>query len=363
MVLDFIKTREGIVKNNKFDINTFKNKSTVMYGPTESGKSFICNDILNSIRKDMWLLIGISGSAYQDNSFPYTKYTTRSLIYTKLDMNIIIEILKTSAFRSELYNNARNPDALYNCIPIIYKIYKQYNVQDEIHILKDTWITICSIKSKIKKAKTKDKKTKLNIIFVRMCRLLTNRCYKFLKLNNIDISKTYSLESIIPIIFCKINPNIVILFNDLGDQVASLNKKNQSIFVELFTQGRHNCITTILLTHGVTMLFAKARDNAHNNIFTRSETANQWLSTQKMDISTKKKIRSAIEEIITPDEKLPKEKRKYPKLIYSRDSGLSFLCANALGKQHIVGDKRILSILKKNENKPLSKIDFNTINI
>lgn len=342
-----IKTRAGTYYRNYFDPKTFLDKSTVLYGATTTGKSFILNDIINCVKDKVLFGIFMSKTAESDASFPCDKYTSSSFIHTKFDINVIRGILDASNKRSQLHQKAMDIERIEQCLPIIKKIYREHGLVKDLRTF-DSVLRKCKKLYKSRnEARTKDDREEISKEILKFYRYLTTTCYKKIIKHRISLEK-YNPITLIPITSAKINPRILFVINDVGSEPKSLKPADRSTFSEIFTQGRHYHITFVYLLHNARFVHPNDRDAPHNNIFTTPDALLDWVNLRKL--SHIKKMAGDVADVMHKDDRAPKGKKQFLKILYTKDDGkISYLCADPLGKQRIIGNKRLLVQLKKSE--------------
>jgi len=351
-----IKTKANILKYNGFSKDIMINKASIFYGETNTGKSFLLNECLKSLRKEFLLLIAYSSTATTDEMFPLDEYTSRALIYETLNLDKLNEIVVAAEERTKLYRLCRSEKNLHKAMLVLIDIYKMNNANAELRQLQGIYRIIEKIEKEKNEVSNKRDLKEIEKKCVLVYRFMMSLGLRYIKRNKIDMTK-YDKMSITPILFVRLNPRICIIFNDFGEEIKALKTSEKVTFQNLFTRGRHANITTIILAQNTGQVDKKIRGQAHVNVFTTSESVNAWLKVSDADSFLKKKFKDAIENILIPDEKKPAEKREYPKLLYSREKGLFYVTANAMGKQYLVGDKRILRMIKSKETKKIDEID------
>jgi hypothetical protein len=146
------------------------------------------------------------------------------------------------------------------------------------------------------------------------------------------------------------------VFNDLGDEIASLNKKDRGILESFFNKGRHFGITIVILLQNPQQISKVARQSVSNNIFTTTDVCYQYIDCISGGNSLKKKADDAIECIVTADERRMAKDRQYYKILMT-DGEFQYLKADKMGEQVPVGKRRFHEAMKFVELRPESRLD------
>ncbi|MAR56914.1 MAG: hypothetical protein CMM93_07000 [Rickettsiales bacterium] len=332
-----------------FTVKMFLNRSTIFYGESGTGKSYLLNDYLKVLANEVFCMIAISRTGHTDKSFPLTEYTPTPLIYTRLNPEILESIYKAAEKRAEIYREVNKIENLEKGLKVILDVYKK----NDDYLYKKTRNYAQSIRKYRKKhysnAESKNEKLKAEVTLVKMYRYLLKKGYKYISDNKIDLLEAYSESDLISVIFCKLNPNILILFNDVGDDVKTMKKAHQAYISNLFSMGRHLCITVCFLLQNITQVDPGIRKNANINIFTEERVINAIVDSNKLK-HERKRFEDAAKTIIVEDMKKPPNQRTYTKILYDKESGsIKYVKADKLGEQTMVGDKHFTDYLKKRE--------------
>lgn len=330
---ELITFRNNKYQRNNFDPKTFLGKTTVIPGTTGSGKSFMANSILYAIAPYVSTLTVFSASAENDKSFPMNRYTHPSLIYKRLDLNILQNHLDKSEEITGRYNSYTELPILKAAAIYLDKRYPKYISR----VMKLIKVKIDNLKNELKKLKDAAKPVKdkvLEEISVLYKRYLTLFKLILIKhevfIENLEVVKV--LQYVDYIIYS------VILINDLTASYSALTKKERSIFDDIIDRGRHSGITLIMLIHSWSGFGTNIRNSPHNIIFTNVELANSYVSLQKLKGSDSRAFNDAIEGIISKDRALPDDQKKYNCILYDRPrSTFYFIRADPRGKQTYVG--------------------------
>ncbi len=253
-----------IVPNFQMDDEDILDKMTVIYGPSDSGKTFIVRDMLRVLCKHAPVLTVVSPTDKAKQQ--YSTFLDKAFIhYDIIDSdgcNILEKIYDIQEVKTGFYTKANNIDilkSLYNRKPntavsgkLATIIEKRDNLISNTHANNvDTLATI--------KSKTDDM-----MIYIYKTHIIENiNFYK--NLTDIPDNERYVVE------YITLNPRLILVLDDCAAELKPHFKS--TIFRKMFYQGRHNSITTIICCQDDTDLPANLRKNVMMNIFTRKETA------------------------------------------------------------------------------------------
>jgi hypothetical protein len=350
MKLPDIVGKKHKYKHNDFDKETFHLKSTVMYGKSKTGKSFLLNELLKQLADEFFLMLCFAETAEIDKDFPMTKYTPYPCIYKGLYMEKLASIFAIAEKKMSIYRMCRELDRLEEAAKIVKKIN---NTPRYAKIIK----AIRKQKSIMSSAENKSELVEAEERIIGLYRVMMNETRIFVKQNKIDLSE-FEPDYTICITQCKLNPYILIVFNDLGDEIKNLSKKDRAVLDGFFNKGRHFGITIVLLLQNPQQLSKSQRQLVNNNIFTTTEAINQYVECVAGGRELRKKIDDAVECIVTADERrMPKDKQ-YSKILIA-DGDIQFVRGDKMGEQVIVGKPRFHEAVSHITAKPESKIiDF-----
>lgn len=292
--------------------NTFRDRTTVLYGTSNCGKSFmtahIMMNILNKHIPTAFLICPSEVPEYEGRIFNCCRFK-------KLDKTFIewLERLwERQEIPSEIYKRANSLETLDS----IYKIVRTNAIDEKIALVKS------SQDKNIRRVENMDvsvdiKNKKIEDILHDHKNLLTD-LYKAVIKRNIHTIQKYPLNENqkYTIHYIDFNPRVLLIFDD---HIADLNKfiEKKEIFKNLFYRGRHRLITQIHLIQDDKEIKPALRKNAHISIFCSIPVANTFFNTASngIDKTTKNKSGRIIDEVF---------KEKHRKLVFMKDSAAPF---------------------------------------
>lgn len=334
---------------NYVDIRSdiFKDKSINVLGGSNTGKSYILNEMINGMCKYIWIVIVFASTADIDNSFCMDEYTSRLLIYEDINTDALLEITAIAKERKKLFIKSRSLPSLEASMKICLQILMERDDQTKLKSLKSKYKKIKKKERTITNSLSKDERSKLIKDISDMYRYCLINMHNYIYDNNINVSQ-YDDESLLSLVCVKMNTHLGIIFNDLGPTIGNLGKKDSEILTNLLIKGRHSDITFISLGHAITHLPAGGRKSCKVFIFTDETLVGAFLHDMKIKGKRSAKIMEAAERVIGDDSKKPENKRKYTKLVYFTETGkMYYIIADNKCVPRRCGDKRILKHLDK----------------
>ena len=301
-----------MIEEIQLNYKIFKDKSTVIYGASDTGKSTVIKNILFALKDKIHQIIVFVGN--EDCFQSYNTIVPHPLIHRRITKEILERIWKRQEALMYAFNRANNPAILKNiCLRISDNTYLENKIRELnvarkkcivgiIHKYNDT-IKQNTYISKVKSIYQKNlKKIYVNFIKSNEKELHAN--------NDLTDDEKYTLK------YYDINPRMLIVMDDLMHCIKNL--KN-TVFDDIFFQGRHKLITFILSLQDDKGLPSELRKNSFVNIFTTRICATSLFNrpSNNYDKEIKDKAREACEDTFTSS-------NSFQKLIHIRKGDLFF---------------------------------------
>ena len=263
-----MSTIEKNIKETKLLPLTFLNRSTIVLGGSNSGKTKTTENILHCLADKLVYIYVFTDGSGSTNIF--NKYTHKSLIKDKLDAKKLQDIWDRQKALTEVYNNANNMDVLKS----LYNKVKDDKSEKRIG-------DILSVKERVRQAVNKDKilsaqrkkkklqpiEDMLNNAVKSMYKKAINANKQTIDKSNLDEKQIYALKYInMP------EPNMAIVMDDVSSQLKKMKPKEKTLVYEMFTQCRHHGVTMIFTGHNHTNFDRDARSQAFNTVFCGSDS-------------------------------------------------------------------------------------------
>jgi energy-coupling factor transporter ATP-binding protein EcfA2 len=300
-----------IVENSQ---DIFLHKSTILYGSSGSGKTVLIKHILYLLKDNIPQVVIINPTNKLNNA--YSSIVPKQLIYDEIDENLFKIIYDKQAMGRQIYDKVQKIEPLY----ILFKKCATY---DELGHYKKMCVIYEETKNEVdmKVRHIIDKKkqqTQLSESHQKETRKFFQQTIR--KNNKVfesdDMKYKISKDERQIIKYLDYNPNLLLIFDDCA---ASFKNWGKSTGVkELFFNGRHFYVTTIMSFQTDTILPPDLRSNAFISIFTTKQCALSFFENKKNGISKSdhKKYTKYVEEIF----KSKDSGGNYQKLCYFKNS-------------------------------------------
>jgi len=299
------------------DYRNYLNKTTIIYGRTNSGKSTIIEEIMHLCKDYVPNVFVVAPTNSSNNA--YTNKIPDHCIKKTLDVDWLEKLLNRQKNSSGVYINSNKIEMLK---PLFNKISNTTLENIENSIIKKAFESIEFInKSDMKFIHKKRQKVEILKQRDNMLRKLYKNCIRNNKVkleNNKDISKTE--RGILS--FLDFNPNIMLILDDCASKFKKLYKQSTAI-KEIFYEGRHYFFTTIISSQDDKEIDSELRKNTSVSIFTTSQAATSNFERSSNGYPKHEKLRAkmCINATFSQDENSPTH---FQKLVYLQGSGDPF---------------------------------------
>lgn len=290
--------------------------STVIYGDSGEGKSYILNTLLDALSDYINILHIFCPTARVDTKFPLMKFTSPLFVHEVLDMKHVDTIIENCGKRKELRLQIDDPEKLSQSVKkFILPLYKTQNDEEMLHKAITQWGRIRKIDKKFNREDaTIDERHEHDRMITKLYHIMMYNCKRYLRKKKLSIPKEYK-EHALPILFYDLNYRDVILTNDFGDVLRDLKKNDSAIASKLVMKERHYGITTIHLIQSLGDIKKSDRGQIKVNIFISANAITGYISTLSIKGTLKQQLEEASEFILSVDKERG-DKRKYPVVIY-----------------------------------------------
>lgn len=266
-----MKSLESQVPYIEFDQNNLLNKTIIIFGSSNSGKTTLVRDILYRIRHDLDTAFIISGT--KNSSGSYDNILPEQFIFKSFNPEWFNKYLERQKQASEIYRLANDMDTLKS-------LFKKISTSDQKQ-------KVCEMKTVKKRIMNKykllfqndeDKLEKMIEDTKKMYDEKITSYYKqILKKHRSRIPPEH-IQSLpenerIAITFCNFNPKSLILFDDCASEFKKWYCENKECFKKLFYEGRWYNITTIVTSQDDKEVDSELRKNSTYIFFTTIQSA------------------------------------------------------------------------------------------
>lgn len=258
----------SILKPLEKDYKYYFKNTTLIFGRNKSGKTTILNEIMYLCKDLIPICFVITQTNTSNENF--TNIVPEDCIFSNLDDEWLTKIWKRqtdSAATYKLINNVDNLHGLFDLLKtkedeiLKYKCLSKFKKYSQIIQSSDFNF---EKKKKMNENITKSKNKYLIKLYKNVIR---QRSHLLENTNLTDIQKLI-------LRFLDFNPNIMLIFDDCASKFKKWYKsKRNDIIKQLFYEGRHSHITTIITSQDDKEIDSELRKNALVTIFTTEEAA------------------------------------------------------------------------------------------
>lgn len=286
------------------DIDYFLNRSVMLYGASNSGKSTIIRDILYMLKDHIPNVCVICPTNNLNGS--YNGLIPKPLIHTEVKESLLDDILKRQEVNVKIYN-------LINSLDKLEFLYKNLYKKDNLKLQKiiQSYEIIKSKSQNLDSNKKFELESAHKKVLKKFYKKEIHRNIKYL--DKIELSKNDKM--LMKHVY--INPNFLVIIDDAAVNANTWCKYNS--VKELFFNGRHHRVTFMIAFQDDKLLESSLRKNAFINIFTTDKVCNAFFerSANNFTRAEKNKMNDLSSAIFK--EKKADEKKNYKKLVYLRE--------------------------------------------
>lgn len=338
---------------------TFLHKTTILYGSSNSGKSVLIKHIMYLLKDKIPNIVVFNPTNKLNGA--YNKFVPYLCIHWDFKQETLKKIYDRQREAMEIYNMVSNMNNLHSIFNIIATDNERYMYNE---ITKVTDGILNSIEyDNLSIAKKKEKTASIKKIQKDNYMKLFNKTIKNKYTNvNLDNVSELSSEQKKIITFLDFNPNLLLIADDCASNVKDWGTSTE--INELFFNGRHFYITTLIALQGEALVPPQIRENAFNSIFTTKKCAIAFFSRKTNNFDNKEtRLNKQIADFIFQENEVTRSGEiipNYKKLVYSRDDSkhpLKYIIANEYEEFKFGSDyayKLSEQIKDKEKKKPVS---------
>ncbi len=336
-----IYTSDGVpIKRVDKVPETFIDKTTMIYGGSNTGKTVLIKEILNICENRIPNYIAIMPKTAKKH---YSGMLPKKAFKSDLSRKRLEIIWERQMYLADLYEKANDPVILRNLF--VKCNDRNSNVMIEA-INRSAERKISSINSQNDIAYN-TKESKINIINdikkmrIKLLYKTTIRENEFL-LQGLKERGQLTDDEIAALDNIDLNPRLMIIVDDCTENFSTWHKyykKNEpNIFDMIFTQGRHKYITFVVSIHNITEVYAGIRRNIHISYFTDAQAIGTYIENSKLSPPDKKHIRKIADTILVDNPN--SDVKTHQKLIFIKEdiSPWRYNIARLVGDFKLGGD-------------------------
>jgi hypothetical protein len=297
---------------------SYLNKTTIIYGRTNSGKSTIIEEIMYLCKDYIPTVFVIAPTNSSNNA--YTNKIPEQFIKKEIEVEWLEKLLNRQKNSAGAYIKANKIELLKQ---IFDKISDTTLDNIEKSIIRKAHESIVYIDESnmefIHKKRQRSQVLKERDIMLRKLYKNCIRLHKVQLENNSSLTKTEKCV----LSFLDFNPNILLILDDCASKFKKLYKKSSAI-KEIFYEGRHYFFTTIISSQDDKEIDSELRKNTSVSIFTtaQSATSNFERASNGYPKHERLKAKMCIDSVFSQDEgSIP----HFQKLVYLQGSGDPFV--------------------------------------
>lgn len=291
----------------KFTVDMFYNKSTFLYGESQSGKGVIITNILYLLKDK--IPAGFVFCPTDELQGLYSKRTFPSAcVFSSISVDWLEKFWNRQVAISEIYRVSNRLNILEGLVGRIADEDTRTKIRTIRKLTEEHTIKSEGNFAKIEKIRESSEEA-LRTVYRSHIRKHWDRYNEIV--DEISDDEKISLRNY------NLNPDVVLVIDDLSSEFPELCKCK--FIGDMLTKGRHYRITFIVAIHGDSYVPKKLRTFPMITIFTTSPSVNMYFgkletitSAQKRDICNKSKYVFA-------------NKDEHKKLLYDRDNGAIYV--------------------------------------
>lgn len=279
------------------NIKNFFRKGTVLYGPSQTGKTILTKYIMRQLSCCFPIVFIFCPTNSNNESF--TDVVPNALIFERVTVDIIKKIYERAKYTSKLYQQVNNLTILKM---LFMRTASLREKQNETFIItqRDKAIREAELISRSKADVKREHESIINHAnetLRKMYKISIKHAERLGLYRGIGLTdrESQSLK------FINYNPEILLIFDDCATELQKISRSlaKDTTLLDFFFKGRHAHLTTIYTFQDDSVLPAPMRKNAHNSIFCTRECAMGFFERKTNNIATfdRKRYMAAAEEV------------------------------------------------------------------
>src|SRR5271168_1053547 len=196
-------TEEILVPRFKKNINLVLNKSIILYGPSESGKTYILRDLMHLTKTCFPIVFAFVPTNTEKHD--YDSLIPKPLVFEHFGLKEIREIYERQRMTTEIYNNANNLKTLHSLFDRVSNEESKQFLKELLHLRRKA---IMSAEKKTDKKKIEEIEEIFKTKLTRFYKTMINKSASALQ--RMDLSQ----DEKIALRYINLNPRMLILFDD-----------------------------------------------------------------------------------------------------------------------------------------------------
>ncbi len=289
------------------DYEYFLDRTTLLYGESGTGKSFIMIDILYQLKPHVDQIIVISPTDRSNHTYDRGVVPLPCIHYT-ITSKLLDDIWERQNAFAAVYTKANDRAILESLFNRLIKVGK---CSEAVESIKAINARLNSFKRAM--ANDEDNKSKISKMESDCQKLIIKIWKHFItKYRSCLSQQDLSRDEQFTLKYLNFNPRLVIVFDDCTDLLMKF--KSHPVIQKLFYQGRWAYITALFACHTDKALSPEIKKNAFISIFTEETCAHAYFDrkTNDLDKDAKSRASQACKFAFTP-------LAKHQKLVWARE--------------------------------------------
>lgn len=270
-----------------FSYKRFIDRSTILYGESGTGKSFVIVDILFQLKPHVDQIIVISPTDPQNHTYDRGIVPLPCIHYT-ITAKLLDDIWERQNALSAVYTKANKAEVLESLFERIGDNIGAKSVIDDINEKRKSYEneihSECSDEN-LAKTKITEMGKEYEKLIILIYKHYINENRERLARMSLSNDEKFSLK------YLNLNPRLVIIFDDCTDLLKKF--KSHPVMQKLFYQGRWAFITVLIACHTDKALDPELKKNAFINIFTGEKSAHSYFERKSNDLDKEERQRAS----------------------------------------------------------------------
>lgn len=267
-----------------FNYKYFIDGSTLLFGESKTGKSFIMVDILSQLQPHVDQIIVVSPTDRQNHTYDRGVVPIPCIHY-QITSKLLDDIWERQNALAAVYTKANKPEILKSLFDRIKDSTKAAGIIAAVQQkLRDYRYELESEPDSKAKITTMEDECKKLISVIWRDTINNNR--SVLQKLSLNKNEQFALK------YLNLNPRLVLIFDDCTDMLAKFRR--HPVMQKLFYQGRWAYITTLIACHTDKALDPELKKNAFISIFTEETCARSYFDRKSNDLDREAKQRAAL---------------------------------------------------------------------
>lgn len=264
----------------------YLNRSTILFGASDSGKSTVLIEILYLLKEHVPNIFVFSPTAEDNNAF--TGIVPDPLIYKTVDVNVLEAIYMRQKAATRIYNTVNNLQSLR-------AMFSRVATSKDVESAKTAYVNAIHIiqrKESDPSIGFADKKHAISEV-KRVRDAYLTKLYKNVVRSNKQRLKNMRLTDVEKYVvkYLDFNPNCVVVLDDCGAELKKFQKTE--VYKKIMFQGRHNFINTVLTLQDDLGLESDIKKNAFVSVFTTAQCASAYFDRKSNSFLKKERDEAA----------------------------------------------------------------------